>query len=117
MVMAIQCNASYAPLLFQLLQHEPSALDNDFVFDLVYPLLELFERLSWDTLDFTHNDGLSPVDLGDDAVDHDACLGDLAGLGGLVGSPNGVRAVKGAGQGRMEVDAGDREGLVQGWRR
>lgn len=77
----------------------------------MYSLFQILQRVLGLDFNLLDEQGLSPVHLGDDPVDHDAGACDLALLESVQGSLDSVRAVKCTRQGWMEIDDGHGERL------
>lgn len=77
----------------------------------MYSLFQILQRVLGLDFNLLDEQGLSPVHLGDDPVDHDAGACDLALLESVQGSLDSMRAVKCTRQGWMEIDDGHGERL------
>lgn len=74
-----QSRSSLFPRFHNLSNHFRSGLHNQFVLVRVYPLFQLGEILSL-PLDFLNHDRVSPVDLEDNVMHHDARVRGLSGF-------------------------------------
>jgi hypothetical protein len=106
-------DASYSPLLLELLQNQLGTLDDDLVLDSVDPVLQIFQRFPRHDLQLSNNQRLPPVDLPDHPVHHDTGVLYLALLVRLERATDGVFPVESARKSGMKVDDRDRELLVQ----
>lgn len=77
----------------------------------MYSLFQILQRVLGLDFNLLDEQGLSPVHLGDDPVDHDTGACDLALLESVQGSLDSVRAVKCTRQGWVEIDDGHGERL------
>ena len=75
--------------------------------DCVYPRGQIVDRLALSALYLPDDEGLAPVDLLDDLVDHDAGFRDLSRLERVPRALYRVCAVKLPGEGRVEVENAD----------
>lgn len=79
----------------------------------MYSLFKIFQPVLGLDFDLFDEQGLPPVYLGHDPVNHDACARDLAFLESLQGPVNSMRAVKRARQRWVEIDDGHGERLAR----
>lgn len=78
----------------------------------MYSLFQILQRVLGLDFNLLDEQGLSPVHLGDDPVDHDTGACDLALLESVQGSLDSMRAVKCTRQGWVEIDDGHGERLA-----